>query len=518
MSIATALPFRRVSPAPARPAWLLPAMVLAGALLVRLAVADRSLWLDETISLIQIDRPLVDVITRQINGVHPPLFHVLLHGWVELFGSSPMAMRSLSILWSLVAVAGVGAWSRQAFPHISPVPAAAFAALAPFAVWYGTEIRMYSQLFALTALAGWLSWSLIAGAAHPRRRIAALGVVVVAIVYTHYFGTLFVGSLGLVCLAIGIRRRELRRRALAAFSLTLLAAVALMPWLVLVISQRSAEPLSTVFDDPNFFTGLIAAIEMLTGFRSYALLGVIAAGWPLICLLAIVLLPQLGAMQWRVAGLLTLVVGPPVGLILISVFAERSAFDSRYLTVCAAPLYVASGWLWTRLVQPRLRPVTGALMVAGAIALTIWQNHDPANPKLYELREAMESVNSFARPGDAVMIVPQVNELGGRDPVINYYKPREGLRYVDTSPEGRAGVVPPAAMWDRVSETEPERIFVLYGFNSLAYETNEGELATGDGVSAAYDGFLDTKSRQVARLNYANVTVKVYAPRWKESG
>ncbi len=517
MSSATPFLFRRTSSPPAPPSWLLPGLVLAGALLVRLAVADRSLWLDETISLIQIDRPLFDVITRQINGVHPPLFHVLLHGWVELFGSAPLAMRSLSILWSLVAVVGVGAWSRQAFPHISPVPAAAFAALAPFAVWYGTEIRMYSQLFALTAVAGWLSWSIIAGADHARRRIAALGVVLVAIVYTHYFGSLFVGSLGLVALAVAIRRSELRRRAIAVFGLSVSAGFALVPWLALVVSQRAAEPLTTVFEDPDFFTALIAGIEMVTGFRSYAILGVIAAGWPLICFLAIALLPQLGVMRWRVAGLVALIAGPPLGLVLVSVVAERSAFDSRYLTVCIAPLYVVCGWLWTQLVQPRLRPVIGTAMVAGAIALTIWQNNDPANPKLYELREAMQAVNSYARPGDAVMIVPQVNELGGKDPVINYYEPRDGLRYVDTSPEGRAGVVAPEAMWDRVSETKPERIFVLYGFDSLAYETAEGELSTGDGVSAAYDGFLDSKSRQIARLNYVNVSVKVYAPRWKEA-
>jgi len=517
MSTATALLLRRTSPTFVPPAWLYPSLVLAGALAVRLAVADRSLWLDETISLVQIDRPFIDVITRQINGVHPPLFHVLLHGWIQLFGPSPLAMRSLSILWSLVAVAGVGAWSRQAFPRISPVPAAAFAALAPFAVWYGTEIRMYSQVFALTALAGWLSWSVIAGAEHVRRRSAALGVVLVAIVYTHYFGTLFVASLGLVAITIAIRRSDLRRGALAVVRLTVLAGIALVPWLVLVVSQRSAEPLTTVFDDPDFFTGLIAGLEMLTGFRSYAVLGVVVAGWPLLCLLAILLLPQLGAMHWRLAGLLTLVVGPPVGLVLVSVVTERSAFDSRYLTVCVAPLYVLSGSLWTRLVQPRLRFAVAAAMVTAATGLTLWQNHDPANPKLYELREAMQTVNAFARPGDAVMIVPQVNELGGQDPVTSYYRPREGLRYVDTSPEGRAGAVPVETMWERVSQTRPERIFVLYGFDSLAYETSRGELATGDGVSAAYDGFLDRKSRQIARVNYANVTVKVYAPRWKEA-
>ncbi len=377
MSTATSSLSRRTPSTPGRPTWLLPVLMLAGALLVRLAVADRSLWLDETISLVQVDRPLLEVITRQINNVHPPLFHIVLHSWVELFGTSPLALRSPSILWSLVAVAGVGAWSREAFPHVSAVPAAAFAALSPFAVWYGTEVRMYSQLFALTAVAGWLTWSILGGASPTRRRLVALGVVFVATVYTHYFGTLFVGLVGVIALAVAVRRGERRRDAMSVFGLTVLTAVALAPWLILVITTRTSEPVSPAFDDPNLFTGLIAGIELLTGFRSYVVLGVAAAGWPLLCLLALLLIPQLGVLSWRAAGLLILVVGPPIGLLLISAVGDRSAFDSRYLTVCVAPLYEMSGWLWSRLVRPRLRPVAGAVAVAAAIALTLWQNRIP---------------------------------------------------------------------------------------------------------------------------------------------
>lgn len=100
--------------------------------------------------------------------------------------------------------------------------------------------------------------------------------------------------------------------------------------------------------------------------------------------------------------------------------------------------------------------------------------------------------------------------------MVNYYEPRRGVRYVDTSPAGRAGVVSAETMWNRVSRSRPRRIFVLYGFDSLTYETPDGAVATGDGVSAAYDRYLDERSRRVARLAYANVTLKVYAPRWKE--
>ena len=50
----------------------------------------------------------------------------------------------------------------EALPRRSALPAATFAALSPFAVWYATEVRMYAQVLALTALAGWLAYRVLA--------------------------------------------------------------------------------------------------------------------------------------------------------------------------------------------------------------------------------------------------------------------------------------------------------------------------------------------------------------------
>jgi mannosyltransferase len=168
--------------------------LLAGAIAVRIAVIDRSLWLDETISVLQVDRPWLQVISGQVNNVHPPLFHLVLHAWTVLFGTAAATMRVLSILWSLVAVGAMWGWSREAFPSVSPVPAAALAAFSPFAVWYATEVRMYAQLLALVALSGWLAWRMLNHGATPWRMIGLI-VALTATAYTHYFAMLFVASL-----------------------------------------------------------------------------------------------------------------------------------------------------------------------------------------------------------------------------------------------------------------------------------------------------------------------------------
>jgi len=488
--------------------------LLAGALALRSAASGRSLWLDETISLIQVDRPLLEVISRQVDGVHPPLYHVLLHTWSGALGSSPLALRGLSIAWSLVAIAAIWAWSREAFPGVSAVPAAAFAAFAPFTVWYATEVRMYAQLLALTALSGWLAWSVM-GRPRAWHRYAALCAALVALLYTHYFATLFVGSLGLVAVVVAATRIASRRGAAAVVGSCAAAFALLGPWLAWVAVHREARPLTTVFRDPDFFTALIAGLEMLIGFHSFALLGLLAAGWPLLCLIALAVVRHTGAPSWRGSGLAVLLLLPPLVLIAVSLLAPRSAFDSRYLTVCAAPLYLLAGRAFADLPGRRVRVALALALAAAGMATAVWQNYDRSNPKLYELREAMASVNEFGRPGDALMLVPQVNELGSRDPVLNYYRPAAGLRVVDTSLDGGPAIVAPPDMWRRLRATRPERVFVVYGFNALTYSSQSGVL-TGGGLSSAYDSYLADRSRMVGSLRYANVTLRVYAPSWRK--
>ncbi len=484
-------------------------LVLAGALAIRVAALDRSLWIDETISLLQVDRSLAGILQTQVNGVHPPLFHLLLHGWISLLGDAPTVLRGYSVAWSLVAVVAIWGWSREAFPSRSPLPAAVFAAMAPFAVWYGTEIRMYAQLLALVALSGWTTWRMLDRRLTPGR-LAAVAACLVAVVYTHYFATLYVVALGVVALGLLISGRIGRKQPLALLGACTLSAVLLAPWVAFVAVSREARPLTTVFEDPDVFTALIAGIEMLTGFRSFALLGLLAAGWPLLCFAAIALMPAIGSMRWRQAGLIVLFVLPPLLLAAVSLLAPRSAFDSRYLTVCAAPLYVLAGGAWGSVPGARLRVLLGTLLVTGAALLAVWQSHDPSNPRLFELREAVGAVNALARPGDAVMLVPQVNELEGREPVLAHYRPRPGLQVVDTSPGGRAGTVAPAQMWRRLGPERARRVFVVYGFDALVYSVRDARVLTGSGLAQAYDRYLTERSAHVARLVYANVNVRAY--------
>ncbi|MBJ7470158.1 MAG: glycosyltransferase family 39 protein [Solirubrobacteraceae bacterium] len=493
------------------------AVILLAGLFVRGLVAQRGLWLDETITYTQIHGlSLSEVVSRQFNGVHPPLFHILTSLWTGVVGDSPLGMRSLSIAWSAVGILAVWAWSKEAMPARSGLPAAALAAFSPFAVWYGTEARMYAQLFALAAITGWLVWRTMARGASTRR-IVGLTLVATAFAFTHYFALLIIGSLGVIALS-QVFVAEHRRRALAMCGALATSVGLLAIWGVVVALSRTAEPLTTVFAKPDFFTVVIAGLEMLTGFHDYVSLGIAAAAWPLLCVAVIVALPHLGRPHWRTAGLALCVGLPIAALIAAAVLRSSSVFDSRYLTVAVPAAYVLGGRVWLGIGAGRIRAVLAAVLIAAGIASTVQQNYDRGNPRLYGLRDAITTVNTYARPGDGVLIVPEVLELNGTDPVLGYYPLAPGLRRFDTTPEGRAGTVAPEEMLTRLRETFPRRIWVVYGYDALSYAAGGDQRAgetSGGAISAEFDGFLSGKSKKLASVRFPNVTLTAYEMNWR---
>ena len=80
-----------------RPWW--PAVVmLGGAALVGVVLRfypDTPLWLDEALSVNIARLPVGDIPAALRLDGHPPLYYVLLHGWMAVFGEGNAAVRAL---------------------------------------------------------------------------------------------------------------------------------------------------------------------------------------------------------------------------------------------------------------------------------------------------------------------------------------------------------------------------------------------------------------------------------------
>jgi uncharacterized membrane protein len=76
---------------------------------------------------------------------HAPLYFIGVRGWAMIFGSSAAAMRSLSVLFSLVALPCLYALTLELWQsHLAASIAVSLAAVSPFFVAYAQEARPYS--------------------------------------------------------------------------------------------------------------------------------------------------------------------------------------------------------------------------------------------------------------------------------------------------------------------------------------------------------------------------------------
>ena len=187
-------------------------IVLLAAIVLRF-VASSALWLDEALSVNIARLPLGDLNAALKRDGAPPLYYVLLHGWMQVFGEGDVAVRALS---GVVAVATLPvAWlvgRRAGGPTLGWLTVLVLAVL-PFASRYGTEARMYS-LVMLLVLLGWLAIQ----SALDRPRLPALvgvGLCSGLLLLTHYWAFYLVGATGAVLLVAAWRRTgEARRSAL----------------------------------------------------------------------------------------------------------------------------------------------------------------------------------------------------------------------------------------------------------------------------------------------------------------
>jgi 4-amino-4-deoxy-L-arabinose transferase-like glycosyltransferase len=132
--------------------------ILLFAFALRMYHASTTLmWGDEGFSVYSVSRDLY-AITFEGKDVdpHPPLFYYLLHFWIPLTGASELAIRFFSINFGTATVAMAWTLGRRLYSSQVGVVAAGLVALAPFAVQYSQEVRMYSLVMFLGALTTYL--------------------------------------------------------------------------------------------------------------------------------------------------------------------------------------------------------------------------------------------------------------------------------------------------------------------------------------------------------------------------
>ncbi|HUJ64051.1 MAG TPA: glycosyltransferase family 39 protein [Acidimicrobiales bacterium] len=385
-------------------------VVLAFAL--RVPNLGRAYWVDEGISVGIASHPLSQVPRLLREDGSPPLFYALLHFWMRLFGSSPAATHTLTLIISLVCVP-LAYWAGKClFDRRAGILAAALFATSPFLNWYSTETRMYPLVVALSIVGLTLAWR----ATRDRSWISGAGAVLAyaGLLYTHDWGIYLLGVTAVVLFGVALSARD-RPMALAV-ALGAAAAVALwIPWLPSFLSQatNTAAPWAVRPEIGDFFADPSSALAGTVGAIVVPVV-VIAVYWTR---------RERPLRDAQVAGLLCAIGLFTVLAGFIGAQIEPS-WTVRYLAVAVAPFLLAASGALAPSRAGRITAIGVCVLLAGWSAIgTLLPNPNSRYAKSNAAAVA-GAVSAQLRPGDLV-VVTQTEQV----PVLAYYLPA-GVRYV----------------------------------------------------------------------------------------
>lgn len=208
-----------------RDRFLLAALVLQAALLsFRLDLA--TVWGDELFTLDAARQPVAALLQTVASDIHPPLYFLLVHGWLRLpLGlTDAVQARLLSVLFTLLATVLVyRLWLRDA--PTRPWFLLLWT-LSPCLLLYGRMARSYALQMAVAAVALHLAHRLLQDARATSRAVW-FGLSASLLLYIHY-------APGLAVLASVAILLVVRRQWRPLFLSCGIAALAYLPWLAVL--------------------------------------------------------------------------------------------------------------------------------------------------------------------------------------------------------------------------------------------------------------------------------------------
>lgn len=301
-----------------------------------------SVWFDEAYSAYLIRGDFTDIWQLTAVDVHPPVYYFCLKIWSLIFGTSDFALRFMSVFFGAMTIIVLFYLLRRWFGTKTSAVATFFLTLSPMFIRYGQEMRMYMLVFFIVVLATYVLD--LALSTKKTRYYILYGLLISLGMWTHYFTA--IAWIAHIVYYMATRRGKIwDKKFLLAYGL---AVVLFIPWIPSFFQQTNSVQGGFWIPELSFNTA--------AGYISEALVFKDAGSvtnWLAILLIFVIVVIIFAATKVykkldnktkrSFLFLLSLVVLPPVGLMLLSVPPFKPIFVSRYVTYAAALLWALIG-------------------------------------------------------------------------------------------------------------------------------------------------------------------------------
>ena len=409
-------------------------------------LADRSLWVDEFLTLQMIQGGFAQVIQAAIADIHPPLYFLALRLWTLLVGTSDFSLRWFSVAVGFTGLVLFSVLVRRWIGRQLVLPTTLFLALSPAFIEFSRMARYYSLLLALGLLStlillyaiqvpSWKTW-------------LAYTLTGASLLYTFYPTGILLLAHGIIVLAAPPRRVALKSWCVA----TCLAGITFVPWLVYVAwgqALRMSGASGAAFAHTGLGTGLGIAASFYTFSVGETIFPWNPVTWLGLGAIAIFVFSSLRRAWHEASPWLYLFL---IGILFLSLVTSFVSVSTPFLNVPVRGLLLLPYLLiviamgMTKL--NRRTRLIGAIALVGVWSISLWNYYAGEqflNPiYLTPSKQAAEFVQRHIAAGDLV-----VTDM---DSIVGHYLPADQVPsqlYTDQVDEIRATIEnkPPQRIW-----------------------------------------------------------------------
>jgi len=371
-----------------------------------LTIGTQSAWLDEGSTMAVARHPLPELIFHVTHfDVHPPLYYMALHVWLNLVGVGVTQGRLLSLLCGVATVPALYALTQELFDRHTASGAALLLAVSPIASWYSNEIRMY----AMAAFLSLAALAFLVRAIHDNRWLTWLGYAVsgAAALYTDYSAAYILVGGAAAALAVPRKSRSAATRGLIAHAVLGILFLPFLTTLAYQITHNTGQVSWIPTPTPQIVE--TSVLDLISQYAEPQAM-VAGVGLALAALAALALYRDWRQAAWRWSYIfLGCIVASPLVIPLV-MSATRPAFLTRTVMMALYGLLILFARGILALLGSRrpwgLLPLT-ALLVVNLLSLRAAY----ATPINEDWRAGAAYLREQAFPGDVLIFDPSFLQL-----------------------------------------------------------------------------------------------------------
>lgn len=257
-------------------------ILLFNIVLRALCIDVNPIELDEPFSIFYSQMDIPEIIHQLKDGNNPPLYEILLHLWIKIFGISSFAVRFPSLLFSVLNIFFIYLISKRFFNSRVVILSVILVTFSNYHIYFSHEARVYT-LFALLTTISFYLLLLILENKYSFYNLLFLFITYVGLIFSHYFGIFVIAFQTILFFSIELRNIDRLKKYFLVIACLLLTYAYYIPivikrftdsskngtWLQPVKTMGTMYDLIYAFSNKNRWLYLVFILLLWSGVWKY---------------------------------------------------------------------------------------------------------------------------------------------------------------------------------------------------------------------------------------------------------